>query len=116
MQLEGRTIFQPPSSLDRWHPPQVNQGVAPFKLHPMLHAVCRQPFTVGVINWNGDVFPCCGVAGDAFKLGNLLEQDLDQVWNDAPLRSCRSFLTNFGPAQNGTSICENVCTAVPSHA
>lgn len=88
----------------------------PFKLHPLLAIVCRQPFTVGVVNWNGDVFPCCAVAGAAFKLGNLLEQDLTDVWNGGDLRACRRFLRNFGPEQRGSSVCETVCTAVPNHA
>ena len=94
----------------------MNAGLKPFTLHPLLEVVCRQPFTVGVINWNGDVFPCCAVAGEAFKLGNLLEQELSDVWNGTELRACRRFLRSFGPVQHGTSVCETVCTAVPSHA
>lgn len=109
-------ILSPPPSRPYWHPDQVNERLAPFELHPMLHAVCRQPFTVGVVNWNGDVFPCCVVTGDRFKLGNLVAQELEEVWNGSPLRSCRTFLGNFGPVQGGDSVCETVCTAVPSHA
>jgi radical SAM protein with 4Fe4S-binding SPASM domain len=113
----GGPVLMPPSSLAHWHPSHIaNETLPEFGLHPVLHVVCRQPFTVGVINWNGDVYPCCAVGGDEFKLGNIVEQELEEVWNGAPLRSCRSFLTNFGPVQNGDSVCENVCTAVPSHA
>ena len=113
---EWSPILLPPPSLNHWHPPQANARMTPFELHPKLHGVCRQPFLVGVINSNGDVSPCCAVAGDAFKLGNVVEQDLHEVWNGAPLRSCRAFLRDFGPVQGGDSVCENVSTAVPSHA
>jgi radical SAM protein with 4Fe4S-binding SPASM domain len=114
---ERSPLLLAPASMHRWHPPQSNEGLAPFELHPMLHPhICRQPFTIGVVNWNGDVFPCCAVKGSAFKLGNLLEQELDEVWNGASLRACRTFLRDFGPVQGGDSVCERVCTAVPSHA
>jgi MoaA/NifB/PqqE/SkfB family radical SAM enzyme len=113
---EQGPVLAVPASLRRWHPNPVAPGLESLQLHPLLASVCRQPFTVGVIQWNGDVFPCCAVAGDEFKLGNVLEQTFEEVWNDAPLSACRSFLKNFGPVQGGGSVCEVVCTAVPSHA
>lgn len=109
-------ILTPPASFERWHPAPMPRALPAFQLHPKLHSVCRQPFTVGVIHWNGDVMPCCAVAGERFKLGNLLEQTLEDVWHGRSLRSCRSFLASFGPVQGGDSVCERVCTAVPSHA
>lgn len=112
----GGTLLTPPPSMRKWHPFQTNQQLPTFELHPLLHAVCRQPFTTGVINWNGDAYPCCVVSGESFKLGNLVEQELEEVWNGSSLRSCRQFLSHFGPVQNGDSVCETVCTAVPSHA
>jgi MoaA/NifB/PqqE/SkfB family radical SAM enzyme len=113
---ERGPILDPPASLTRWHPAPMAPGLPSFRLHPLLHSVCRQPFTVGVINWNGDVFPCCAVAGQRFRLGNVLEQSFEEVWHGAPLTACRTFLKGFGPVQNGGSVCETVCTAVPSHA
>lgn len=113
---QGFDLFRPPPSASRLHPRQRNADLPEFELHPLLHPVCRQPFNVGVINWNGDVFPCCAVRGERFKLGNLVHQELDEVWNGKPLQSCRTFLRDFGPVQGGDSVCENVCTAVPNHA
>lgn len=107
--------LDPPESLRRWHPAPMAKDLPAFQLHPMLHSVCRQPFTVCVINWNGDVSPCCAVAGKQFSLGNVLEQSLEEIWNGAPLRQCRDFLLDFGPVQNGDSVCETICTAVPNH-
>ncbi len=108
-------IFKPPLLARKMPPPQVNSFVSPFKLHSALPAVCRQPFTVGVINWDGSVTPCCAVAGKEYSLGNLLEQDLDEIWNGSKMIACREFLSNFGPVQCGGSVCESVCKAVPSH-
>jgi MoaA/NifB/PqqE/SkfB family radical SAM enzyme len=109
-------ITKPPDSRIKWLPHQVNENLAPIQLHPLLHPACRQPFTTAVINWNADLYPCCVVTGERFILGNLLRQTLEEAWNGPPMRACRTFLRGFGPAQGGGSICENVCTAVPSHA
>lgn len=108
-------IFVPPASMRPLHPHQVNRFLPEFALHPALPPICRQPFTVGVINWDGEVFPCCVVSGKQFSLGNLLEQELEEIWNGPQVVSCRKFLSNFGPIQGGDSICECECTAVPSH-
>jgi radical SAM protein with 4Fe4S-binding SPASM domain len=109
---QGGNIFDPPRSASQR---PLHKFLATVHLHPGLHSVCRQPFAAGVVNWNGDVYPCCVTSGDQFKLGNLVEQELDEVWNGAPIQSCRTFLRNFGPVQGVDSVCENICTAVPSH-
>jgi len=106
-------FFDAPPSVAELHP--LHEKMGSVQLHSQLHSICRQPFSVGVINWNGDTFPCCVVSGKEFKLGNLIEQSFEEVWNGRPMHSCRRFLRDFGPVQNGDSVCENVCTAVPSH-
>lgn len=110
----GADVFAAPPLASKLHPH--HRMLASVQLHPMLHAACRHPFAAGVINWNGDVYPCCVMSGERFKLGNLIEQEFDEVWNGAPIQSCRTFLRNFGPVQGGDSVCEKFCTAVPKHA
>jgi radical SAM protein with 4Fe4S-binding SPASM domain len=111
---QGADVFDMPPVASELHP--LGKMLASVQLHPLLGAVCRQPFAAGVVNWNGDVYPCCVMGGEDFKLGNLIEQEFDEVWNGAPIRSCRTFLRNFGPVQGGDSVCENNCTAIPKHA
>lgn len=76
-----------------------------LKLHPKLHYWCEQPFDAMVINWNGEVFPCVTACADKFSLGNLLDSDLETLWNSAKYRACRKFLYNYGPTQNSDAVC-----------
>ena len=43
---------------------------------------CRKPWTETFVNWNGDVFPCCCVhTEEKDRMGNIFEQDFDEIWN-----------------------------------
>ena len=92
-----------------WRPP----GLVGTPLHPQLPGVCTQPFGAMVINWNGDVYPCCVVYGNAFKLGNLLTQELDDLWFGREYAKCRAFLRQYGPPQDSGSVCQrNPCPVI----
>ncbi len=58
------------------------------------------------INWDGHVLPCCLCYGDRFFVGNLLRQDLEEVWHGEMLVQSRHFILNYGPKQYGQSVCE----------
>jgi MoaA/NifB/PqqE/SkfB family radical SAM enzyme len=45
---------------------------------------------------DGSVDPCCGLRFDGFAYGNLLEQDLTDIWNNAYYRFSRSLFLD-GP-------------------
>ena len=79
-----------------------------LKLHPKLHYWCEQPFDAMVINWNGEVFPCCTACDDRLSLGNLLTTDIKKLWNNQQYRACRKFLYNYGPLSRTGSVCEKV--------
>jgi len=79
-----------------------------LKLHPKLHYWCEQPFDAMVINWNGEVFPCCTACDDRLTLGNLITTDIENLWNNKQYRACRKFLYNYGPLQGTGSVCEKV--------
>ena len=85
-------------------PIPVNQ----ITLSPYLHHWCRQPFDTLIVNWNGKVLPCCAVYDEKLALGNLLEEDLEDLWNSDQFRGCRQFLYNYGPKQNTNSVCETL--------
>lgn len=82
-------------------------------LHANLPGPCVLPFGFMVINWNGDIFPCDVVYGEQYVLGNLLRQEVDEIWFGSEYVKCRSFLRNYGPRQDGDSICERHTCAVP---
>lgn len=108
-------LLAPPRSLASMHPTAIHPELPTFELHPSIPTVCRQPFNIGVVGPDGLVTPCCAQAGKAFAVGNLLEQEPEEIWNGAPLASCRRFLDGYGPKQGGGSVCEDVCPAVPAH-
>ncbi len=41
------------------------------------------------INWNGDVVPCCRDPTGRHVMGNILTQDLDEIWNGKELQLFR---------------------------
>ena len=63
---------------------------------------CLWPYTTLVIKYNGDVLPCClhrigehyVEGGDSRPLGNLLTQDLADVWNSDAYRATRRMVCN----------------------
>ena len=43
---------------------------------------CKRPWSETFVNWNGDVFPCgCVVTESKYSMGNVFEQDFQDVWN-----------------------------------
>lgn len=60
-----------------------------FRFFP-LKRICYQPWQMMVIDWNGNVYPCCGgeerfktkVQSGEYNFGNLLEKSVNQCWNN----------------------------------
>lgn len=50
---------------------------------------CYQPWQIMLVDWDGDVYPCCGgeewfkakVKSGTYHFGNLLKEHVDQCWN-----------------------------------
>ncbi len=62
-----------------------------------------------VIQVNGDVVPCCRDPKGEFVMGNLLNQDLEEVWNGKPFVEFREQLHKD---QSKISICK-LCSSYP---
>lgn len=74
-------------------------------LHSQVPVVCFQPFSRMVVNWDGNVLPCMHCYGDEFFIGNILQQNLDEIWYGNKIVGCRSFLLNFPNNNNSKSVC-----------
>lgn len=97
--------------------PELPATIDQIRLHPQLFSWCMQPFNMAFIHWNGHLFPCCNVFGEAYSLGNLLTDRLEDVWNNQKYRGCRKFLLGFGPPQSTGSVCETLpCPVEKKHA
>jgi radical SAM protein with 4Fe4S-binding SPASM domain len=67
-----------------------------FRTHPFLHqSHCRQPFNLFVINWNGEVFPCCQISKGK-GIGNIFESSIKDIWNNTQFKEVRNYLYNYG--------------------
>ena len=55
-------------------------------------SVCYYPFYKLFVDWNGDVLFCSNDWGKEHVVGNLLQQDLHDVWFGKPMRKIRNRL------------------------
>ncbi len=51
---------------------------------------CHWPWSGFVVNWNGDVAPCCIVDDSDSDFGNILDDGLEKIWNNEYYVSARS--------------------------
>ena len=74
----------------------------------LAHNSCPWIYYSLTIHVNGNVVPCCRDPRGEEVVGNLLEQDLDQVWNSEKMQNFRDRLH-----QNQGQI--NICRLCPSY-
>lgn len=53
---------------------------------------CSWPWHGMSVSWNGDVHPCCHDYYDDHKVGNIMEQSVEEIWNGPELRRFRQRL------------------------
>ena len=58
-------------------------------------ANCREVWTNMIINWNGDVTPCCVDHAFQIPFGNILKQPLEKVWTNKKISKLRKQHTMF---------------------
>jgi len=91
LQMRGKTWQQRPCKI---------------KLPGTLPFWCTQPFHIMTINWNGDVFPCCALHDNKAVMGNLLETEINELWNNNEFKKCRDYLFASRKKSNTNSVCE----------
>lgn len=70
-----------------WGEPDM-AGIGSFKKYPPFMP-CPFPWQYMVVQWNGDVVPCCRDYNGVNKLGNVLEASLKEIWNGAAYENFR---------------------------
>jgi radical SAM protein with 4Fe4S-binding SPASM domain len=68
---------------------------------------CSSLWTRSVINWDGNVFPCCNVYGVKWGFGNAFEKGFSEIWNSDVYRFSRERVAN-GKISKLVTIC-GVC-------
>lgn len=109
-----------PEWVTQYYPLPHHRQFKEIRFHENIQKVisaCRQPFNSMVINWDGNVTPCTTVSGEKYVIGNMLNSNLDDVWNNIKHRKNREFLLNYGKPQNTQSICESfACPLFKKHS
>ena len=83
-------VWVPDKLADQWVP--VAEGAATRAHRDAETGVAEKCFSlwqVAMVNFNGDVFPCCSEFTPKDALGNLLETDLKTIWNSPRYRAMR---------------------------
>jgi len=60
-----------------------------YQFKHLVRNDCYQVWHSLVINWNGDVVPCCRDYNGTSILGNVREQSLRKIWNGRPMQNLR---------------------------
>ena len=70
-----------------WNDPAL-AGIGDWERLPE-HMPCPFPWRYLVIQWNGDVVPCCRDCNGDIVLGNAAENSLREIWNNEAYRAFR---------------------------
>ena len=70
-----------------------------------LNSPCYYPFYMMMVDWNGDVFPCCQDWQRHKKIGNLAYSSVWEVWKSPHLNLIRNFLKYNGRIKYPCKIC-----------
>lgn len=79
----------PASAVSRVDGPHRGEDPAFYRRHP-----CYEPWQTAYITHDGNVRPCCAMNR---SFGNLFEQDLAAIWNNAQYRSLRKSVNSRSP-------------------
>ena len=89
--------------------PEGDQEACALHYKPPIE--CFWPWRSMVINWNGQVDPCCG-KNYRQSFGNIFEQSLSEIWNNRFYRYARAWIK--GKAENDPEM-KIVCRGCPGY-
>ena len=79
------------------------QGEANWKIKQPKK--CKQLWQRLVIDWQGNIHPCCSDFNGRFILGNIKDMTIKEVWHSYRMNYFRYSLSHFGRSK--TSLCQN---------
>ena len=65
---------------------------------------CEYPWNTLVINYKGDVFPCCQDVNESINLGNIRREKFSQIWNSPNICKLRDAIK--GNSKHLPAVCE----------
>lgn len=79
-----------PKHLEKEWKPGLDVEQAGVKTHTDAVEKCYSLWQVMTVNFNGDVFPCCGEWSPKDALGNVLREPVSAIWNKPDYRQRRA--------------------------
>lgn len=71
-----------------------------YEQRPIGRSRCEWPWNGAYITYQGYAIPCCMIATpDRGHMGNMIDLDVDTVWNDLPYQKFRSHLESHEPPE-----------------
>ena len=64
---------------------------------------CDHIVSTFTIRWNGDVVPCCFDLVNMMVMGNVLNEEIEDIWNNTKYLNLRNDIKNFHPPE----LCKN---------
>ena len=71
-------------------------GLSAPKDFSIIHTRCYRPFRECSFNYNGDLLLCCNDFKNDFKIGNIRDKDIQELWNNKKIQSARKILYHKG--------------------
>jgi len=65
-------------------------GILKARSKPQICSWMRQV----VILWNGDIVPCCRDPKGKYVMGNILKEDLKDIWNNERMKKFRGLINS----------------------
>lgn len=75
-------------------------------------ALCEKVWNELYVTWEGSAHPCCFFLDGEYPLGNLLEQDLPEIWNSQRMQEFRRLMCDISKEQ--FIPCRDRCTGARS--
>ncbi len=73
---------------------------------------CKRLWYSTMIDWNGNVVPCCFDKDEQFLMGNALKQDFREIWHGEPYNRFRTQLIRRGRVEE---MCRNCTEGLKSY-
>ncbi|EPA05316.1 radical SAM/SPASM domain-containing protein [Candidatus Nitrosarchaeum limnium] len=92
-EIELNNIQINPNTAKSWLPNNPEYRYASYDKSRTVEP-CHWPWSGFVVNWSGDIAPCCIVDDSDSDFGNIFEEGLEKIWNNEYYVSARSEFSN----------------------
>ncbi len=88
-----------------------SEGMQISKDGAVRFGLCMLPFRDLAFRWNGDIAMCCYDIADGMALGNVMEQELTDIWNGRDFHTARKALASWGLVGMLPPVCQ-ICPKI----